>query len=93
MAAFCNSIALVSILLTFSSSPYSAIGSTLSSNILLRELMPALSDDKASDNAGFENKMLKDKVEIKAGESLESIGEDFGRDSKRKLNPDMTESV
>ena len=55
--------------------------------------MPALSDDKASDNAGFENKMLKDKVEIKVGESLESIGEDFGRDSKRKLNPDMTESV
>ena len=43
--------------------------------------MPALSDDKAFDNSVFENKMLKDKIEIKAGESLGSIEVDFGSDS------------
>ena len=55
--------------------------------------MPALPDDNAFDNAGFENKMLKDTVEVKAGESLISIEVDFGSKDLDKLNSDMTENV
>ena len=55
--------------------------------------MPALPDVNAFDNAGFENKMLKDTVEVKAGESLESIEVDFGSKEIDKLNSDMTESA
>ena len=48
--------------------------------------MPALSDDKAFDNSGFDKKMSENEQEIKAGESLGSIKEDFGLDRKEKLN-------
>ena len=73
MSAFCNSIALVSILLPFSSSLCFMNASNSFTNILLRELMPVLSDDKASDNIGFDNKMLENELEIKEEEPINSI--------------------
>ena len=36
--------------------------------------MPALSDDKAFDNSGFDKKMLENEQEIKAGEPINSVG-------------------